>query len=398
MRELVRRGAQIKLSLLTLNTSINRALVKRYRALMMTAWLVLASQVQAQHFDRWETGINLGYNLARYRTTYLFETPVPYSFQVSWQRPLFVRQSLRQRYGLFDAGVLFLYHDFRKPELGRNYSIYATGSFYLNPPAARWQWIFRLGMGLAYNTHPYDAHNNTKNQLFGSHWLFPFNAGFYLFAPPLGRNWRLWTAFTVYHYSNGNLRAPNFGANLPGLSFGLAYMPAVKDRFRDAGLPRTPRTWLWTAGMRFGFNQSDFTGSGVYPFFIPAVSVERVLNFRHRIIITAELFVSYFLREQIRYIYYTYPEEGLQKIADFKRAGIYAAHEFHFGSFGIDLGFGYYLYYPYRFESRTYSRLGLRFFAGRHWRLRYGVKLHSFSRAEALELGLEYQFGKTGKR
>ena len=371
--------------------------VNKLWVLLLFLLLPEGRQVQAQHFDRWEAGINLGYNLARYRTTYLFESPVPYSFQASWQHPMFTRQYLRRRYGLFDAGVLLLYHDFRKPELGRNYSVYATGSFYLNRPAAPWQWTFRLGMGLAYNTHPYDAHTNTKNQLFGSHWLFPFNAGFYLYAPPIAENWRFWTAFTVYHYSNGNLRAPNFGANLPGLSFGLAYIPPVRDKFSAASLPDTPPAWIWTAGMRFGFNQSDFTGSRVYPFFIPALSAERVFNFRHRIIITAELFVSYFLRELIRYVYYAYPEEGLRKIPDFKRAGLYLAHEFHYGSFGIDLGMGYYFYYPYRFENRLYSRLGLRFFAGRHWRLHYGVKVHSFSRAEALELGVEYQFAKTGK-
>jgi len=335
--------------------------------------------------------INLGYNLARYKTNYLFEQQMPYSFQLNWHKANYYQQNTLNRFGYSDFGATFLYHDFRDKILGKNYGVYAFMEYYLIKPAATWQLSFRLSQGIAYNTHPYDKQTNSKNQLFGSHWLFPFDIAMYVKTPKLYRQWRFQLGLAIFHYSNGNLQSPNYGANLPSLTVGLYYDMRPDKILTEKQIPEYDKSWQYTGFLRFGINESDYYDSGQFPFFIPGIQVEKHLSYRHKISLGAELFISYFLKEQIRYEYYAMPEYHLDKIHDFKRVGVYVQHEFFYQKFGIDIGFGYYIYYPYAFETRFYNRLATTFYLNKHLRLLYGLKVHAINRAEAMEFGLMYQ-------
>ena len=335
--------------------------------------------------------VNLGYNLSRIKSNYIFAEQMPYSFQINWHKANYHDQKRLNNYSYSDFGISFLYHNFRDDVLGKNFGLYGFMSYYLLKPQQKFQLSFRISQGIAYNTHPYDKQQNSKNQLFGSHWLFPFDIGLYLKSPKIYQNWRLQLGLAIFHYSNGNLQSPNYGANIPSMTIGLLY-----DRRSDEILPKkqTPeydKTWQYLGFLRFGINESDYYDSGQFPFFIPGFQVEKHLNFRHKINFGVELFVSYFLKEQIRYEHYAMPEYHLDDIPDFKRIGIYAGHEFYYKKFGIDISAGYYIYYPYNFETRFYNRLATKYYLNKHWRLLYGLKVHGINRAEAMEFGVMYR-------
>ena len=204
--------------------------------------------------------------------------------------------------------------------------------------------------------------------------------------------WRLQLGLAIFHYSNGNLQSPNYGANFPSLTFGLMYDGRKNDPEMEKQAKDYHHGLQYLAFVRFGMNESDYYDSGIYPFVIPGFQVEKHLNFRHKISLGAELFLSYFLKEQIRYEYYAVPENHLQKLYDFKRVGIYASYEFYYKKLGIDMGIGYYVYYPYAFESRIYNRLGTKYYFNKHWVAMYSVKVHDIKRAEAMEFSLMYQW------
>ena len=335
--------------------------------------------------------INLGYNLARVESNYWFEEKMPYSFQINWHKSNYENEKSLNIFGYSDFGATFLYHDFRDETLGKNYSVYAFMEYYLWHPAHRLQLSFRLSQGIAYNTSPYDKDDNPKNKLFGSHFLFPIDLALYLKYPKIYNRWGLQLGLAVFHYSNGNLNSPNYGANIPSLTLGVNYdFRNTKHRFEKKSL-EFDKKWNFLAFMRFGMNKSDYYGSDIYPFLIPGFQVEKHLNFRHKINAGVELFLSWFLQEQIRYEYYSVPEKQMTEIYDFKRVGVYLSHEFYYEKIGLLFTAGYYVYYPYKFETRFYNRLGTKFYINKKWTALCSLKVHDISRAEAVELGLMYK-------
>ena len=333
-----------------------------------------------------------GYNIARVEANYFFDKQMPLAFQLNWHKPNYFSQSKLNTYGYSDFGLTFLYHDFRDEKLGKNLGLYAFMDFYFWKPKDGFQMSFRASQGVAYNTHPYDRITNSKNKFFGSHWLFPFDIAVYLKSPKIYNYCRIQAGFGVFHYSNGNLQSPNYGANLPSLTLGLLYDGRKEKTLDKQAVKDYNHKWQFAGFLRFGANESDYYDSGVYPFFIPGFQVEKHLNYRHKLIFGAELFLSYFLKEQIRYEYYAVPEKHIDKIYDFKRIGVYAEHEFYYKKLGINLGVGYYVYYPYAFESRIYNRLGTKYYINKHWAAMYSVKVHDINRAEAMEFSLMYRW------
>jgi len=336
--------------------------------------------------------INFGYNISRGETNYFFEEKMPFSFQIYKQRANYFETDRLGKYGYSDFGFTFLYHDFRSPELGKNYGLYAFMEYYLIKPSNGFQLSLRVSQGVAYNTNPYDRNTNPKNLYFGFHWLFPFDLALYLKSPKIKDKWRTQLGFAVFHYSNGNLQSPNYGANIPSLTIGVVYdsrnMSAVKQKV----YPDYEKDWQYYTFLRFGVNESDYIDSGIYPFFIPGFQAGKHLNYRHKIYVGIEMYFSYFLRELIRYEYYSFPEQSYDKISDFKRLGMYVGHEFYYDKFGIEVAMGYYLYYPYNFETRYYNRVGTKYRINKNITALCSLKAHSFSRAEALEFGLMYRF------
>jgi hypothetical protein len=334
--------------------------------------------------------INYGYNLARNHSNYAFEEKMPFSFQLSYKKANYFNQSKLNHFSYTDFGINFLYHDFKDKQLGKNYGLYIFSDFYLNHPKRKFQLVFRTMMGLAYNTNPYNKVTNPKNRLFGEHLLFPFDIAFYIKSPKW-QHWRAELGLGIFHYSDGNLQAPNYGANIPSMMFGLIYDRKDKEIIAAKEKLSFDKKWQYSAFLRFGMNESDYKDSGVFPFFIPGFQVSKHLTYRNRISFGAELFLSYFLKEQISYEYHTMPELGLSEEYDFKRFGLFASHEFFYGKFGLTMGVGYYIYYPYAFESRLYNRLGVKYYFNNKWSAAYSIKVHDINRAEAIELGIMYQ-------
>lgn len=334
---------------------------------------------------------NFGYNLSRVNTNYYFEQTFPTSFQWTWQKANYLDDNLLNKYGYSDFGLTFLFHDFHDTTLGKNFGLYSFMEFYLWHPLHKWHVTARVSLGIAYNTHPYHKIYNQKNMLFGSHWLFPIDLGIWLKSPKILKKWRLQTGFSIFHYSNGNIQSPNYGANIPSASIGLIYDLRKDSIILNKQKLPYDKKWQYVVFLRGGFNESDYTDSGVFTFYIPGFQVEKHLNFRHKLIMGTEFFVSYFLKELIRHEYRTMPEYHIQKISDFKRLGVYLEHEFFYQKFGIDIGMGYYVYYPYPFQTRYYNRVGVKYYINHDFRLSYTIKTYGFNKAEAMEFSLMYK-------
>ncbi len=340
--------------------------------------------------DLYSVDFNMGYNLSRVESNYFFEENMPLSFQFNWQKSNFYKQESLNNFSYSDFGISLLFHHYYNKELGTNYGLFAFMEFYLMRPVHKLSLSFRLSQGIAYNTKRYDKQKNPKNYFFGTHLSLPINLFFYLRYPKIIDNFGAQVGVGIFHYSNANLGSPNYGSNIPSISFGINYdiRKSPPDLISEKLI--YDKKWHLYALMRFGLNESDYIGSGQYPFYIPGIQMEKFLNSRHKLNMGLELFLSYFLKEQIAYESEAFHEFQVDKETDFKRLGVYASYEFYFRKFGLDFGLGYYLYYPYHFETRYYNRILLKFYISQKLQLGYSLKFHHFSRAEALEFFVGY--------
>ena len=100
-----------------------------------------------------------------------------------------------------------------------------------------------------------------------------------------------------------------------------------------------------------------------------------------------DVFFSKFLEELITYYSVAFPELDVTGDEDWKRVGVFVGHELFINKMSFITQLGYYVYYPYDFEGRIYSRIGFKRYFGDKIYGAITLKSHA-AKAEAVEFGI----------
>ena len=138
---------------------------------------------------------------------------------------------------------------------------------------------------------------------------------------------------------------------------------------------------------RSGINESDVVGSGQFPFYIISGYADKRINRKSAFQFGADVFFSNFLKELIYYQSVAFPNNNVDADTDYKRVGVFVGHELFINKMSVVTQFGYYVYYPFDFEGRTYQRIGIKHYFGDKWFGALTLKSHA-AKAEAVELGV----------
>lgn len=138
----------------------------------------------------------------------------PTGIYVSFNTKTFGENAWQSHYNYPDLGYSFGYIDYKSNILGKLYAAYGHYNFYLLKNNSQNKLILRAGIGLAYNTNPYNKESNNKNVAFGTH----LNSSTYfklyfqreLLLNKLGLN----AGFNFIHASNSSVKSPNSGINI----------------------------------------------------------------------------------------------------------------------------------------------------------------------------------------
>ena len=309
----------------------------------------------------------------------------PEGFIFSWNKKTFGNEAWEQRFGYPDYGVSFIYQDLKNDVLGDNFGLYAHYNFYF----FKRNLIFRIGQGLAYSTNPYDKIENPKNVAFGSHILSSTYVMLNFKKERIFDRFGLQTGLSLIHYSNANVKAPNTSVNTIALNVGLTYNlneenPEYIDNLSDEKFSESVK---YNLAFRTGINQSDVIGSGQFPFYILSAYADKRLSQTSAIQFGVDAFFSNFLKELIYYQSVSFPEEGVSGEEDYKRVGLFVGHELFINKTSLETQLGYYVYYPFDFEGRTYIRVGLKRYFGNKFFGAMTLKSHG-AKAEAVEFGI----------
>lgn len=304
---------------------------------------------------------------------------------LSWNKKTFGEKDWEQRYGYPDWGVSFAYQDLKNDVLGDNYSLYAHYNFYF----LKRNLMLRIGQGLAYNTNPYDKDDNHKNVAFGTTILSATYLMVNYKKERLFDKFGVQAGFSLLHYSNANVKAPNTSVNTIAFNVGVTYNLDDEDPeyIKTVTKEKFTEPIKYNLVFRSGINESDVVGSGQYPFYILSAYADKRLSRKSAVHLGTDLFFSMFLKELIYYKSVAFPEENVSGDEDYKRIGIFAGHELFINKMSLVTQVGYYVYYPYDFEGRTYLRIGMKRYFGEKWFGAITLKSHG-AKAEAVEFGV----------
>ncbi len=309
----------------------------------------------------------------------------PEGFIFSWNKKTFGNETWEERFNYPDYGASFMYQDLKNEVLGNNYGLYAHYNFYFFKRNV----MFRIGQGLAYNTNPYDKVDNPKNIAFGSDILSSTYLMLNYKKDRLFNNLGFQTGLTLMHYSNANVKAPNTSVNTIAFNVGLTYHLDAEDQdfIKTVDDEKFTEKIKYNLAFRSGINQSDIIGSGQFPFYIVSAYADKRLSHVSAIQFGADVFFSNFLKELIYYKSVSFPEEDVSGDEDYKRVGLFVGHELFINKMSVETQLGYYVYYPYDFEGRTYLRIGLKRYFGKNFLEPLTLKSHG-AKAEAVEFGI----------
>ncbi|GGZ73096.1 acyloxyacyl hydrolase [Algibacter mikhailovii] len=312
----------------------------------------------------------------------------PEGVVLGWNKKTFGYEAWEQRYNYPDIGVSFTYQDLKNDVLGNNYGIYGHCNFYF----FKRHLMFRIGQGLAYTSNPYDKYDNSRNNAFGTSIMSSTYVMLNYKKERIFDRFGLQGGLSLIHYSNANVKAPNSSINSLTINVGLTYSldefePEYKRDIRDGGKEKFTEPIKYNLAFRTGINESDVVGSGQFPFYVFSGYADKRLSHKSAIHLGADVFFSNFLKELIHYKSVSFPEENVSGNEDYKRAGVFIGHELFISRTSLITQLGYYVYYPYDFEGRTYMRIGLKRYFGKKVFGALTLKSHG-AKAEAVEFGI----------
>nr|WP_317194694.1 acyloxyacyl hydrolase [Aequorivita echinoideorum] len=310
----------------------------------------------------------------------------PDGFILGFNHKTFGTERWHQEYNYPDWGFSMVHQNPHNPVLGENYGLYGHFNFYF----LKRNLFLRIGQGIAYNTNPFDLDKNFKNNAYGSHFLSSTYVMLNYNKPYIFKNFALQTGISLVHYSNGNFKAPNSSTNTFAVNVGVNY--ALEDEnaseyIRDSVPNKISEPIKFNFVLRGGLNESDYLNLGQHPFFVVSAFADKRLSYKSSLQLGADFFYLPFLKKEIEYLSIAFPSFGVKGDEDFKRVGIFAGHELRINALAVVSQLGYYVYYPYDFEGKTYIRAGLKYYFTEKLFSAITLKSHG-AKVEGVEFGL----------
>ncbi len=250
------------------------------------------------------------------------------------------------------------------------------------------------GTGIAWVSKPYDRSSNPGNNALGTH--LNNLSRFALRADFSGKAvMQPFFSFSYTHLSNGHIRIPNLGYNVPSLGLGLRW------REKEEPAPFLPKLSFHTRknffSLRFGLGGTAVTAPNgpIYPVYLAAFAYNHTtpsLRFRWKAGI--ETFVSYASYAILKDYDQPFPQ------TPWNATGIvlYTGGELLLGRVGLVAHLGPYLKRAFQMDYILYTKLGLKYYLhDQHTNPRHqpfiGLHLHSHSgESDFLEVGLGWNF------
>jgi len=338
-----------------------------------------------------ETKFHYGFLYAHHLELEIFNAHFP-AFEISIQQLTFGKHKWERAFNYPIIGITLMYSGLGyNPNLGQAYALMPFINFplYKNP---NFTFGFRFALGLGYLTEKFDRLINYKNLAIGSH----FNAAVNLMFEA---RYRINYAFTVsggislQHFSNGSLKLPNYGINVPLLNIGVAYRPVkenklIGDRFYPPVEPYEAivrKTMELYFGASVGWkNMQALVGENYLVYHIYQNTLFQVSR---KSKVGFGLDLSY---DPSHIKILEMQGQTVDNKLKILRPGLNAAYELIMGRLGFLINLGYYLGGMEKSNGPFYEKIGVQYNITKHLFANVMLKVH-WGRADYIGWGLGYR-------
>jgi hypothetical protein len=341
-----------------------------------------------------ETKFNYGFIYAHHLELEIFNSHLP-AFEISVEKETFGKRKWERAYAYPVVGISFWYSGLGKsPYLGSAYALFPFIDF----PLYRHKSLFlgfRFGLGVGYLTKKFDRITNYKNLAIGGH----FNAAVSLMFDiryRLSRQFFLTGGISLQHFSNGSLKLPNYGLNVPLVNIGLAYRLArenkmIGDRFYP---PIEPYSAIVRKIMEFNI--------------VGSIGYKNMTSVYGENYIVTHFYENTFFRisrkSKVGFGFdFSYDPSQITKLEmsgaevtnkyQIIRAGINAAYQLDMSKLGLIFNLGYYLSGIETSNGPFYEKISFQYCFTKHLLANIMLKVH-YGRADYIAWGIGYKFEK----
>jgi hypothetical protein len=306
----------------------------------------------------------------------------PYAFEVNYNQITTGTREWHKEYRYPEVGYALGVFNFRNPVLGQ--AIY--GFTYMDKSLIKGQSSslrLKIGTGLVLITNPYDAEKNFQNTALSSRIMYGMR-GELTHSFQIGRHWQIRSGVTITHFSNGALKVPNSGINIPALKLGVQYIPhapVIRTASADSAKNNSYNNVQFNISGAFTLKEIDLPGGRKYPGGVLSAYVNRRLNRKSALNLGLDGFYNTALKQVIG----ADPDIDSLRTPDFKRLGMTLGHELYISRVSMLVQLGVYVYKPYqKADQNVYQRYGLKYYFNRNLFAGVMLKTH-FGTADFME-------------
>ncbi len=290
-------------------------------------------------------------------------------------------------------GIAYWYSDLgRSPYLGNAHAVTPYIEFPLTY-GKQTRLYFRTAVGLGYLTKHFDRIENYKNIAIGSHWNAAVSFQLDL-KQKIGERFLFAFAIGLNHFSNGSMKTPNFGINIPSVSASLSYRLSKENPyFKKKLLPELSPFYfdgkktidLNIAG-GLGYKNMNAEREGKFMVGQAFANIMRSISYKSRIGLGLE--ASYDGTDEV--IMYQKYNEKPDNNFQLTKTGVEVVYELNMSRVSFIGNLGYYLSGKYKGDGNIYEKIGIWYQLNNEFFAHLTLKAHA-GRADFLTLGIGYK-------
>ena len=305
-------------------------------------------------------------------------------YEISFIKSTIGKKKWEQLYSYPQVGVSVLAMNLgNEKELGKGFGIFPFVELPINQRKINWR--VKMGYGLGYIEKPFDAKNNFKNIVIGTH----INALIYansLWEIQILEGLKTSAGLSLIHYSNGSFSRPNLGINIFSINTGVTYEFGNKEFCVVGKHENRPHVWSKRMTIGFGLKEIPPVEGPKYGVSTLSFNMMKVRAEKSSFGFGTDLFYNSSLSElTLR------DSTGTSNGLDNFRLGLIGMYSFDFGKVSISVGIGGYLFSNYKGNGMIYNKLETRYLISEKLFLRAAMKTH-IAVADFVEYGIGYSF------
>jgi len=242
---------------------------------------------------------------------------------------------------------------------------------------------FKIGLGVGHLSKKFDRLYNYQNQAIGSYVNAAVNFQLRL-RLQMSRRTFFNAGISFLHLSNGTIKTPNYGLNIPNVFAGLT----VKLNKKPVNY-QVPEVLIKNKGKinfrlmgSMATKQENKQWDEDYLVYMVNALISGYYNNSNRILFGIDGIYDESSRALVEL-----EGDTLTRISEYSKYGLSIGHEWVFSRIAFNFCMGYYLYNPDETNTEFYDKMGLNFFITRNILIGLTLEAH-YARADFLSVGL----------